>query len=625
MIAAAEFSDGPGEYYVVPPQGHSGPMTSTMPPPTQPQFAGREFAYGHSATPLISDTAAIGHSGEIGHPYAVGHGDFETQSMLAPYRQRADYSESPVDLKPQGSGLPPVPPNFKPWWTDATISPLRASVQPFMTNIESLTIGSLRHSPYVQSIKAGIPIQETAIVEAEANFDWTHFLESKYNDRSDPIGSRLTTGNTLGRFRDNQWTTSSGVRRKLDSGGQFEVSQEFGYQDNNSSFLIPRPQSTTRLSVSYTQPLLNQAGRAYNSSRIVLAAIDSRIAAEDFRTQLQDHLMQVTQAYWSLFQSRATYLQKRMLYDRALKILQLLESRRGMDVMQSQIVRAQAAVTRRVAEIIRAEVGVRNAETRIRMLVNPHGLPPSGQFELIPKDLPSPLYIDIPLRTSLHMALYHRPDVAQAMKQVKSASIRAGIAKHDLLPKLDLVLGTYVAGLTGETQPTRSFEKQFRHGEPGFSVGLLFEIPLGNRAAKARHARMLLELQQSVHRMHATIETALAEVEIAAREVDATYQEMQARYQALAAAESETRFLHERWQLLIGSDNSASLLLENLLSAQERLAMQEEGFVASQVQYALALTELKRTTGTTLDLATADELAHAPEEGFSDVGFSTPR
>ena len=563
---------------------------------------------------MMQDGPAIGHSG-TNHPFAAGHGDVESQAMLAPYRQRADFSESPAALKPQGSGLPPIPANFKPWWTAAATSPLRDAVQPFMTNIESLTIGSLRHSPFVKSIKTALPIQETAVVEAEAEFDWTHFLESQYNDRSDPIGSRLTTGETFGRYRDHQWTTSSGLRRRLSAGGQFEFSQEFGYQDNNSSFLVPRPQSTTRLSVSYTQPLLNQAGQAYNSSRIVLAAIDARIAAEDFRTQLQDHLMQVTQAYWSLFQSRATYLQKRMLYDRALKILQLLESRRGLDVMQSQIVRAQAAVTRRVSEIIRYEVAVRNAETRIRMLVNPHGLPPSGQFELIPVDLPSPLYIDIPLRTSLHMALYHRPDVALSMKQVKASSIRAGIAKRDLLPKLDLVLGTYVSGLAGATHPTRSFEKQFRQGEPGFSAALQFEIPLANRAAKARHTRMLLQLQQSVHRMHATIETALAEVEIAAREVDASYQEMQARYQAMAAAESETRFLKERWQLLLGVESSATQLLENLLSAQERLAMQEEGFVSSQIQYALALTELKRATGTTLDVATADDLAHETDFG----------
>lgn len=601
---------GPGESYVGPPNSWSGHSTDVIPshammPPILPLFPSDGFnqghpGYGHSAAPVVWDfDPEFGH---VSRSTASSLSDESLRHSLFPYRRRADNTETPPALKPIGNGLPPLPIDFKPWWVEPSMSQLRESAQPFWTNIETLTVGALQHSPHIKSIRQSLPIQETAIVEAQAEFDWTAFLETQYDDRSDPIGSRLTTGNTLGRFRDHQWTGSSGLRTRLDDGGQFEVSQQLGYQDNNSTFLVPRPQSTARLAVSYTQPLLRQSGRAYNTSRILLAEIDTRVSLEELRSGLQEHLMQVTEAYWTLFQSRATYLQKRKLYDNALGVLQKLESRRELDAMQAQIVRAQAAVTRRVSEIIRAEVGVRNAETRIRMLVNPNGLPPSGQFELVPRELPSIRYMDIPLSTSMHMALYHRPDITQAMQRVKSNSVRAGMARHELLPKLDLVLSTYVAGLAGDTQQSRSFEKQFRQGEPGFSVGVLFEIPLGNRAAKSRHTRLMLELQQSVHRMHATIETALAEVEIASREVDAAYQQMQAGYQALQAAETETRFLNERWQLLLGQA-SASLMLENLLSAQERLAAEEERFVAAQVRYAVSLTQLKRVTGTSLDFA----------------------
>ena len=63
-------------------------------------------------------------------------------------------------------------------------------------------------------------------------FDWVAFTESKFIDTSDPVGSLLTTGGP-GRYRDHNWTSNSGVRRRAYSGGRFEISQQLGYQDNN--------------------------------------------------------------------------------------------------------------------------------------------------------------------------------------------------------------------------------------------------------------------------------------------------------------------------------------------------------------------------------------------------------
>ena len=105
------------------------------------------------------------------------------------------------------------------------------------------------------------------------------------------MGNELTTGGAP-RFRDHVWYGSGGVRRRNRLGGEFEVSQKIGWQDNNSRFFVPREQGTARLEISYRQPLLSASGRCYNESRIVLASIAADIGRDDLRELLQEHLLQ---------------------------------------------------------------------------------------------------------------------------------------------------------------------------------------------------------------------------------------------------------------------------------------------------------------------------------------------
>jgi hypothetical protein len=67
---------------------------------------------------------------------------------------------------------------------------------------------------------------------------------------------------------------------------------------------------------------------------------------------------------------------------------------------------------------------------------------------------------------------------------------------------------------------------------------------------------------------------------------------------AMLATQHEADHLRNRWELLPGTDRSASLVLEDILNAQERLMEEETSLVKAQVDYVKALTELKRVTGT---------------------------
>ena len=276
------------------------------------------------------------------------------------------------------------------------------------------------------------------------------------------------------------------MRKKTDLGGQFEISQKFGLEDNNALIYQPDwalyPQGSARLTISYTQPLLNGAGLAYNESVIVLAAIDASVATDQFASDLQNHLLDVNKAYWTLYLERVSVLQKRQLLQQAESILNELDARRNFDANGGQIVRVRSAVESSGAGSIRYDAAVHNAEARLNLLVNDPQLYASDHVELIPVQFPHLQYPQIGVRDSLITWLYNRPEVDQSLQQIKAASIREQVAQKDLLPVLDAILSVYAMGLEGDSRMGQAFVDQFTFGEPGYTTGLQFEVPLGKPA-----------------------------------------------------------------------------------------------------------------------------------------------
>src|SRR5262245_29778888 len=358
----------------------------------------------------------------------------------------------------------------RPRWDEQVTRRSRESSTHTSIGLDDMILGALRHSPRVRAISDTPLIRETAIMEAEGQFDWRAFMDSRFTDTSDPVGSTLTTGGPS-RLIDENWRYSAGLRRKLYTGGKFEISQHIGLEDSNSQFFSPTNQANSKLALNFTQPLLNGAGRAYNTSLILLAQIDTDAAQDEFSKQLQDHLLEVTRTYWQLYQNRAVLLQKRQVHSQAVEILEELESRRGVDSLESQIVRARAAVATRQAEIIRSEMAIRNTESKLRVLVNDPELVPNERTELLPAESPSSQPIEINLVDSLATAMQHRPEIDQATKNVRAASVRMGISKNELQPVLDFVAEAYASGLEGDFSLGRSYGSQFSEGRPSYSVG----------------------------------------------------------------------------------------------------------------------------------------------------------
>ncbi len=530
--------------------------------------------------------------------------------LLAPYVERLESLDAEREWTERSNEMPP---DYEPWWRPKVEQPLRSDSQALTVHVESLVLGALHHSPRIR-VLTDIPlIRRTDIAQAEAAFDVSSFVQSKFINTNDPVGSTLTTGGP-NRFLDQNSQLGGGFRQRTLIGGQWELAQSFGLEQSNSIYFVPPDQGTARMSLSYTQPLLNGAGRNYNQSIVVLANIEASAAMDEFLAQLQSHLFDVTRAYWELYLERAALLQKQRLYGQAASIVSELEARRAWDASETQLLRARAEVARRRADLNLAGHAVRNAEARIIALVN-DPLLLRQHAELIPVQVPYISFDALTLRDSALLAVQNRPEVDRAMKEIHAASIRAGVATQDLLPALNLVVAGYVSGLQGNDQIGAAFADQFSVGAPSYSAGLQFEMPYGNRAARARQEKYLLEVRRFSHQLQVTVAALLSDVEKAVREVHTAGSDVQARYHAMFASAMEIDRLTERWRLLPGEGGEAGFVLENLLNAQVRLGEEEYGFLFALVNNNLAQSNLRRATGTLLQYQQV-ELVEGSEDGL---------
>ncbi len=483
------------------------------------------------------------------------------------------------------------------WWADKIHQPQLAGRQPLETTLDEVIFMALRAAPQIQILNTQPQVQRAVRDEAAAGFDWSTFVNSTYNDISDPIGSTLTAGGTVDRFIQREWVFESGLRKRLVSGGDISIGQNFGTLDSNSTFLVPDNQANSRLVLDYRQPLLQGAGPSFNTSQIALANLDLESISGESLAQLNNYLLEVVGAYWDIYFQRAMLVQNRQSVRLAEELYRQLEKREGIDVRNDQLLRAEAAVASRRSEMIRSEYDLINAQDTLINLVLGAKSETVDEIELLPEPMMLPMGLHVETEQLVQAAIRNRPEVRSAIAQIRSSAIRKQVAANQLLPRLDAVLSSYVAGLRGNRNIGGSFTDQFSIGEPSYTVGIEFEVPIGNRAAKSRLQRSQLEAQVLHRQFERQVGDVVLEARIAGREIERLNRENENNFQGLQKAALELDLIQQRQQLNLDDGKTGSLYIEDLLASQARLTAAEIRLARSQTSQAIALVDVKRATG----------------------------
>ena len=492
------------------------------------------------------------------------------------------------------------------WWKSRVNQPLVPTNQFQHVNPNALVYHALKNSPRIMGLSQDPLIRELQVVEADSEFDAVRYVRSQFEDRVDPVGNDLTTGNGDPFLKDNIWSADLGLRKKARTGATYELNQRLGFQNSNSNFFSPQDQGTATLALNVTQPLMRGRGRYYNQSQILIAQSVGGVAWDTFQADLQDELLAVVSEYWKLYLERSVYLQKQENVRRGAAILDRLEGRSGLDSLPSQIARARASVMTRKTELANSFRDVRNTETEVRRLIADRSWVQSQHVELLPMDLPVTEPFDVPFEQVVYAALENRPEIKAVMKRARVATIQRDVSANELMPELSLLMGTYVSALRGESGLVNAFQDQFGQVKPGYNVGFNFELPYRNRAARSRLAQRNLQLKKIGHEVDEVMQTVIAEAQVAMRRVNSAAETLRATDEAIRAARADLAQFENRWDSFafvegdLADGQSPTTILDQLLDSQERLAFAEKAYVESEVELKIAEVALRRAMGTLL-------------------------
>ncbi|MEM7453796.1 MAG: TolC family protein [Planctomycetota bacterium] len=491
----------------------------------------------------------------------------------------------------------PFEPEVPGWWIAQVEQPMIADRMPVFVSLDEIIFVALQNAPQVHIINAQPRLGETVVREEEAAFDWNSFVESSWNDQNVPVGSTLDNGALSGRFIQREWNVEAGLSRRLLSGGDIRIGQNLGSLDNNGIFLIPPDQGNARLVLDYRQPLMRGRGREIAVSQIALARLDLERTSSTSLRDLQSYLVDVVSAYWDVYFRRATLLQNRRSMERASELYDQLQARSDVDVSNDQLLRAEAALAARQTEVIRSEYELINAQDRlINLSVGPES-EGAETIELLTEPLLTDTSLQVSTEQTVQEAIRGRPEIHQAITDIKTATVQQNIAANLLLPQLDGVISSFVTGIRGNKDAGNAFVDQFTRGAPSYTVSMSFEVPIGNRAARSRLERTQLQVEIFRRSFERAVGDVVVDARISARNLQRLNREIENNSFALEKAAEELDLIRQRRRLNLDDGKTGSFYIEDLLASQARLTAAESRLVRSQTELAVALIELKRATG----------------------------
>ncbi|NOT00730.1 MAG: TolC family protein [Phycisphaerales bacterium] len=440
------------------------------------------------------------------------------------------------------------------------------------------------HAVRIQSYAPAIGI--AGIVEAEAVFDAVFFMNGTRTIRDVPTATQLA-GSKVDAF-----SIAGGIRKLLPTGMQVSAQWDVNRTSTDNQFQTVNPVYESAFTTQFTQPLLRNAGLDFNRSRIEIARNDRRIGEQQFRRELRQTLFNVEQAYWQLVASRREVTIRARLLSEFEKIYDYLWQRRDFDTYQIQLSQTKAELETSKATFIRIVNNVRDAEDRLIALMNDPALDLANDMEIIPEDFPTSSLVDYDPIAEVQAALDNRSEIAEARMRVENARVQVGAAKNQALPRLDLNFTYTVDGLG--TNADDAFDQVTQSDFMEYLTTLNFEVPIGNRAARAAERRARLVHAQSIAGMKAQIEGVILEVNLAVRGIETAYQLIEPTLASANANEDQVASVIARAER---KDFSA---LNQELGARNALAASRSALIDALVRYTLAIAELERSKDTLL-------------------------
>jgi len=463
-------------------------------------------------------------------------------------------------------------------------------------NIVKLTVDdavkrALVSSPEISIVSYDPSIAKEDIVKAAADFDPALFGRLNYEKQDDPTDSIFLGGQATSRV----WET--GIKQKGVTGAEWS----FAYAlTRNWDDLTTRTLSTRyepMLSFQVKQPLFRDAWQELNLAGVNISKLNYRIAIVAFRQKTEDVSAEVISLYWALSRARRDREIQQQLLGRSRETLKKVEDRKDIDATTVQIKQAEAAVKSREAVLYQAQKQVMDVQDALVRLLSDSQINLLSDFEIVPISDLATTETRFEQSEALRLALSNNPEIHQARLTVDVAQINVDVAKRQKMPRLDLVASARMQGL--HSYQGGAHDELSDADYVSYAIGIMFEIPLGNRQREAEYRKRKLERSKAKSILQNTSDQLALQVKERIRLAETSYEEIQIQKDAVDAARIHLQALEDTE--VIREKLTPEFLLVKL-EAQESLSNAQRAEIKAISDYNIAQVRLAQSMGTVLDM-----------------------
>lgn len=438
-------------------------------------------------------------------------------------------------------------------------------------------------------------IAKEQLRKAKSVYDPFFLLSGGANKLDRPTESLLDTGATDESILDeDRWSAKAEIKQHVFTGGNLSVFQELNNLESNSSFVLPNPQSSSRLTWQIIQPLLRGIGDKENKASILIGQTNIAVSEEEFQQKIMDVVLEVINSYWQVHFHRESLLLSKESLKMAEEIYRKEKVRLEQGISkQLDVDKAIAAIETRRNSLFNAQSDMDSSINKLKNLMSTAELPiENPDIGLIPTEIPIVDFYEIKKEDALAIALKNRPEITIEKKKLKVAKLKMDLADHKKLPRLDAKMDYTLSSLG--TSEGEALEDVYKSERDGWSVWVEFEMPLGNTEAIAEYRKSRLEYKRVKENIKKIYEQITTEIYSTTSELGHAANQIQTAKTALVAREKVLDSEEALYQL-------AQISNEDLLQSQDYVTSSKKEHMRASVNYNMVLARFSRIKGTILD------------------------
>jgi outer membrane protein TolC len=458
-------------------------------------------------------------------------------------------------------------------------------------SIEEVRKAALENNLQLKVVLVDPVIGDTFVSEEEARFEGTFFSSGQYSETRPSV-----TPLTAQPLDIDAGQAEIGASFPLRTGGVVTVRLPLTW--NDSTVNIPMGDIDiddfwqSSLEFSMSQPILRNAGYDVNTAPISIAEFSS--AQTDARTKLAAIriLANAGRAYWNYYAAVGEVEVRFQQYQNAVKQLNAARRLAQMGVVaEVEVDRAASGVAQRIDFIIVSDTRRKIAGRDLKRIMNMVGVDVGSPIDLVPVTEPNPLRLVLDGDALARRAVENRMEMVDLELQLAVDSITVDVAKNRILPAFALEFDYSFRG-AGQGLGN-ALGDIFDDDNNELRAGALLEVPLGNRAARARLRRAVLQrvsTQSTYNQRALTIR----------QEVYDSLDQLKRNWQSILAAREATLLSARAYEGEFRQFQAGVRTSTDVLIASDFLADSQIREIDALAGYEIANIEIAFATGTLL-------------------------